>query len=111
MGFQANRRCVRCNSRGITIRAPALPSVLANDTNSRTDGKAGARMKGMVRTEDDLTRLIPKLLLLPGKLAGARKNYRILLLQYRSGVAEQIAALLADVEHRCVLAQTLAELQ
>ena len=33
------------------IRAPALLSVLANDTNSRTDGKAGARM---AETEDDI---------------------------------------------------------
>ena len=79
--------------------------------NFRTDGMVGARMKEMVGTEDDLTRFIPKLLLLSGKRAGARKNYRILLLQYRCSVAEQIVALLADVEHRCVLAQTLAELQ
>ncbi len=34
---------------GVTIRAPALPSVLENDTNSRTDGKAGARMTGITK--------------------------------------------------------------
>lgn len=38
---------------GVTIRAPALPSMLASDTNSCTDSKAGARIAG---TKDDLTR-------------------------------------------------------
>ncbi len=41
----------------VTIRAPALPSVLANDTNSRTDGKAGARMKEMAVVGEGRARL------------------------------------------------------
>lgn len=52
-GFFASSAPLReAQSSGATIRAPVLPSVLANDTDFRTDGKAGAQMTETEKNRD-----------------------------------------------------------